>query len=205
MRLGIFGGSFDPVHFGHLRLAACCHDQGRLGRIWFVPAATPPHKQEKTSTPIDLRIEMLELALADVPYAEVCRLEMERGGISYTLDTLAEIRRRRPDDELFLLLGSDSLADLPTWHRPDEVCRLASPMVVFRAGWPEPDFSVLDDLLPRENGTAIRGMMVEMPPTAVTSTEIRRRVELGQNIDGMTPPEVVRFIEERGIYRGPMN
>ena len=98
MRLGLFGGSFDPVHYGHLLLAECCREQCQLDEVWFLPAATPPHKQGRALTSGEQRIEMLELAIGGHEAFDVCRLEIERGGISYTVDTLAELARRIPRD-----------------------------------------------------------------------------------------------------------
>ena len=119
MRLGIFGGSFDPVHYGHLLLAESCREQCRLDEVWFVPAAAPPHKRSRELTAGQHRIEMLRLAVGGHAAFQVSTLEIERGGLSYTVDTLAEIQQHQPAAELFLLMGADSLVDLPSWREPD--------------------------------------------------------------------------------------
>ncbi len=200
MRLGIFGGSFDPVHFGHLRLAVCCRDQCALDRVWFLPAAVPPHKLEGPRTGDGERVDMLELALAEYEGFEVCRLELERGGVSYTVDTLTEIAAAEPEAELFLLLGADSLIDLPHWYRTEDICRLATPLVVGRPDTPPPDYERLADVLSSERIEAIRRHRVEMPPVAASSTEIRRRIAAGEPIDDLTPAAVARYICGNGLY-----
>src|SRR5688500_16461341 len=105
MRLGVFGGSFDPVHYGHLLLAETCREQAKLDQIWFIPAAVPPHKQDREMTPAKLRVEMLQLAVGGTDYFRVNTLEIDRGGVSYTVDTLAEIKQQLDNVELFLLMG----------------------------------------------------------------------------------------------------
>ena len=201
MRLGIFGGSFDPVHFGHLRLAECCRDQRALDRVWFLPAAVSPHKPDGSQAGDGERLAMLELALADYEGFEVNSLELQRGGVSYTVDTLTEIAATVPEAELFLLLGADSLVDLPLWHRTEEICRLAIPLVVGRPDAAEPDFQRLATVLPSERIEVIRRHQVEMPPVAASSTEIRRRVAAGESIDDLTPVAVAQYIGEHRLYR----
>ena len=147
MRLGIFGGTFDPVHYGHLLLAEQCREQCRLDRVWFVPAAVPPHKAERTLTPAAKRVELLKLAIAGHEAFKVSTLEIERGGLSYTLDTLLAVRGQQPDAELFFLMGADSLRDLLTWWEPARICQLATPVVVRRRGAPEPNLGVLTPLV----------------------------------------------------------
>ncbi len=118
MRLGIFGGTFDPVHYGHLLLAECCREQCRLDAVWFLPAATPPHKLGEELSPARQRIEMLELAIAGNPAFSVCRHEADCGGVNFTIDTLAHLHEEDPNRELFFLMGADMLADLPNWREP---------------------------------------------------------------------------------------
>src|SRR5262245_54531603 len=115
MRIGVFGGTFDPVHQGHLILAEQCREQGRLDQVWFVPAARPPHKLAGPLTPFHQRVEMLSFALAGHPAFRIEELEKERSGPSYTVDTLTELHRRHPGHEWFLLIGSDTLHDMPNW------------------------------------------------------------------------------------------
>ena len=122
MKIGIFGGTFDPIHQGHLGVAEAAYEQFPLDKIYFVPAYSPPHKKEKkfASTPED-RFEMVRLALQDVPYFEVSDLEFERGGTSYTVETLREFKKKNPSSELYLILGSDSYRELDQWREPEEI------------------------------------------------------------------------------------
>ena len=203
MRLGIFGGTFDPVHYGHLLLAEQCREQCRLDRVWFVPAAVPPHKAERTLTPATKRIEMLKLAIAGHEAFEVSTLEIERGGLSYTLDTLLAIRGQQPDAELFFLMGADSLRDLPTWWEPARICQLATPVVVCRRGAPEPNLGVLTPLVSAERLQEIRGCQVQMPVVEFSSTAIRQAVAAGSSVRYQTSRAVEKYIETQGLYRLP--
>src|SRR3972149_908469 len=115
MRLGVFGGSFDPVHYGHLLLAECCREQCRLDRVWFVPAGIPPHKRDEELSPGTMRAEMLKLAVAGNEHFAVSRFEIDGDEVSYTVDTLRPFHDQEPEAELFLLVGADLLDDLPGW------------------------------------------------------------------------------------------
>jgi nicotinate-nucleotide adenylyltransferase len=201
MRLGILGGSFDPVHYGHLLLAESCREQCRLDAVWFVPAAVPPHKQDCTLSPGAERVEMLKLAIGGHEAFSVCTWEIDRGGVSYTVETLQHLQNEDPGRELFFLMGADSLADLPTWREPERICSLAIPAVVRRAGSPEPDDSVLAKLMSLERLTIARQHRVEMPTIDLSATEIRRRVSAGQSIRYRTPRAVEKYIETHGLYR----
>src|SRR5947207_10128593 len=135
MRVGVFGGTFDPVHLGHLILAEQCREQGQLDQVWFVPSARPPHKDEPAITPFAQRVEMLQLATAGQSAFRVEELEKDRPGPSFTADTLETIHQRQPHDELFLLLGSDTLHDLPGWYAPERVVQSATLLVMARSDW----------------------------------------------------------------------
>jgi nicotinate-nucleotide adenylyltransferase len=199
-RLGIFGGSFDPIHFGHLLLAETCREEGKLDQVWLVPAAVPPHKKERTLTPATQRIEMLQLAIAGHSGLQVSTIEIQRGGVSYTFETLATVQHSRPDAEIFFLMGADSLRDLPTWREPARICELATPLVVRRAGAPQPDFTPLAGLVSPARLAAIRQQQVEMPIVELSSTDIRRRVAAGLSIRYRTPRAVEKYIETNRIY-----
>jgi len=201
MRLGIFGGSFDPVHFGHLLLAEYCREHCGLDRVWLMPAAVPPHKRQQRLTLDRQRVEMLELAIAGHSALEVSTAEIDRGGVSYTVDTLQTIAEQRPDAELFLLMGGDSLEDLPGWRRADEVCRLATPVIVRRHGSPEPDVQVLAEVASAGRLADIARQVAPMPRIELSSSEIRRRVAAGQSIRYQTPRAVEEYIRASGLYR----
>jgi nicotinate-nucleotide adenylyltransferase len=202
MRLGLFGGSFDPVHYGHLLLAESCREQCHLDQVLFVPAGVPPHKRDHAQAPPDARVEMLELAVGGHPAFAVSRLEIERSGVSYTVDTLRHYRAADPQSELFFLLGADMLHDLPHWREAATVCQLAVIVAVRRAGVPEPDFGSLREITSTERIELFRQHQVEMPEIGLSSSEIRHRVAAGQSIRYWTPRAVEKYMETQGLYRG---
>jgi nicotinate-nucleotide adenylyltransferase len=201
MRLGLYGGSFDPVHYGHLLLAECCREALRLDEVWLIPAAVPPHKQARELATAKQRVEMLELALAGHEQIKVSRLELDRGGVSYTVETLSSVKELLPEATVLLLMGADSLHDLPTWREPGRICELAIPAVVRRGGSPEPDFSVLAPLVSPERLVEIRSAQVEMPLVELSSTDLRQRAASGQSLRYRTPRAVEKYIETQGLYR----
>ena len=203
MRLGILGGAFDPVHYGHLLLAELCREACRLDQVWFLPAASPPHKQHYAVTPAQERIEMLELAIGGNDRFVVSRLEVDRGGVSYTVDTLAQLKAEAPQRELFFLLGADSLIDLPGWREPARICELAIPVAARRPGVAEPRLDTLAHLVSPERLQEISRHQVEMPHIGLSSREIRRRVAAGLSIRYQTPRSVEKYIETAGLYRAP--
>jgi nicotinate-nucleotide adenylyltransferase len=196
MRLGLFGGTFDPVHLGHLILAEQCREACRLDRVWFVVAGSPPHKPGDR-TPVSHRLEMARIATAGHEGFEVSDLEARRPGPHYSIETLESVHRERPGDELFFLIGADSLRDLPTWRDPEGIARLASIVVVNRPG--------LDGLEPDRVvplGPEARPFVtVTIPSIGIASHDLRRRVAQGQSIRYMVPRGVEAYIEAQGLYR----
>jgi nicotinate-nucleotide adenylyltransferase len=201
LRLGLLGGTFDPVHYGHLLLAECCREQCRLDAVWFLPADVPPHKQDRELTPAVQRIEMLELAIAGNAAFSVCRYETDRGGVSYTVDTLTHFREEDPGRELFFLLGADMLLDLPHWRNAAKVCELALPIVVRRPGAGPVDFECLHGIASPDRIELIRRSQVEMPKIGLSGTELRHRASLGESIRYRVPRAVEMYIETHGLYR----
>lgn len=189
MRLGVFGGAFDPVHTGHLVLATECREQLALDTVWLVPCGTPPHKNPDELADGEARIEMLELATAGDPRLVVSRLEIDREGISFTVETLEAITAANPGCELFLLLGADSVTDLVNWRRPERICELASVVAVNRGE------STGEALL---NGSRIKH--VTMPAIDIASSDIRQRVRDGHSIRHLLPRAVEAYLLEHGIY-----
>ena len=198
MRLGIYGGTFDPVHYGHLLAAEQCREQCRLDEVWFLPAALPPHKQQVDITPGARRAEMLELATAGHPQLQVSRIELDRSGPSFTVDTLQQLREEQPDRELFLLIGADSLADFPTWREPARILEMAG-VIVFNRGRQGPDVPALAESLGSD--LADRFQVVSMPEVDLSASDIRRRVQQGRSIRYMTPRAVEMYIQQNGLYR----
>jgi nicotinate-nucleotide adenylyltransferase len=197
MRIGIFGGAFDPVHYGHLILAEQCREQARLDEVRFVPAARHPFKADTTAAPFDRRAEMLRLAVVGHPTFRVDEIEKDRPGLSYTADTLDELRRQRPDDELFLLVGSDTLAELPTWHAPERIVRAATLVVMRRPGHEVPSADELRTAV----GEVVRVQTVDVPLIDLSSRDIRRRVGQGRTVRYMLPRAVEVYVAEKGLYR----
>jgi nicotinate-nucleotide adenylyltransferase len=196
MRLGIFGGSFDPVHNGHLALARACQQQVGLDEVWFMPTAVQPLKAHGPHAGDSDRVEMLRLATADEPAWRVCTLEIERGGRSYTIDTLRQLHEELPEAELFFLIGADALRDAAQWKEPREIFRLATPLIVHRPGEAQPDLAALGTLCAPETQPQI----VNMPLVDVSSTEIRRRVAARETIDSLTPVAVGEYIAQHKCY-----
>jgi nicotinate-nucleotide adenylyltransferase len=200
MRIGVFGGTFDPVHLGHLILAEQCREQGRLDQVWFVPAASPPHKQGQPLTPFAQRVEMLALALAGQPAFRIEELEKERPGPSFTVHTLEEIRRRHPAAALALPVGADTLADLPHWYQPARVVELAELLVTPRPGWPLPTAAELQAALRLPAGVALRLHIVEAPLIDIASRDLRRRAAEGRSLRYLVPRAVAAYIADKRLY-----
>jgi nicotinate-nucleotide adenylyltransferase len=197
MRIGLLGGTFDPIHAGHLAAAKAAIDCAALDRVLFMPAAQPPHRPPAVAG-AEQRLEMCRLAIAGEPRFEVSDLELSRAGPSYTVDTLSEVHRLYPDDELFLILGWDAARLFPTWRRPDEVRELASIIVVGRPGSDAPD---LADLEPVGLGGDRVSICLEPTPD-VSASAIRSAVGASESITGKVPPSVEQYIAAHGLYAG---
>jgi nicotinate-nucleotide adenylyltransferase len=202
VRVGIFGGTFDPIHMAHLVMAEQCRDQGRLDEVRFVIAARPPHKPEPV-TPFAQRVEMLALAISGQPAFRVEKMERDRPGPSYTADTLEELSRREPGAELVLIVGSDSLRDMPLWYQPVRVVQLAELLVVARPDCPLVPAEELRALLHVDASVALRMEVVESPLLAIASRDLRRRLREGRSVRYMLPRAVEAYIADKGLYRNP--
>jgi nicotinate-nucleotide adenylyltransferase len=205
MRIGIYGGSFDPVHLGHLIAAESAREQASLDRVIFVPAAQSPHKTYRTPAAAADRLAMLELATSGHPAFEVSSVELERGGISYTVETLAEMRARFPDDQLVLLLGPDAVRGLATWRGPRRIAELAELVTISRSGLDDDD-QLRNDATLREllGATVLERCLdscVRMPAVGVRATAIREAVRAGRSIRYLVPAAVATFIQQHGLYR----
>ncbi len=201
VRLGIFGGSFDPIHFGHLLMAECCREQCRLDRIRFIPVAVSPHKVDSDPAPPAARLDMLRLAADGHPSFEVSDEEIRRGGVSFTVDTLRRIKGDSPGNELFFLMGADTLAEFGTWKSPAEICQLATLVVVSRPGSPPPNFEALEPFVTTDRLGEMRECQVRMPQIDISSTEIRARVAASLSIRFQLPRAVEKYIESQRLYR----
>jgi nicotinate-nucleotide adenylyltransferase len=194
--LGLLGGTFDPPHYGHLVAAQEVAWRLELDRVLFLPARQNPLKRDEPNSSAEDRGEMVRLAIEGNPVFELSRLDLDRPPPSYTADLLKELSA--PDRELYFLIGADILPELPRWRDPSEILRLARLVVVTRPGAPTPDLSRLEWL---SAGAASRATLVEIPGLSIASRELRERVRHGVPIRYLTPPEVERYIAERGLYR----
>lgn len=197
MKLGIFGGTFDPVHFGHLLLAETCRLQLELDAVRFIPAGNPPHKTVDQITDGHARADMLELALSGYPEYSVDRRELRRNGPSFTVDTLTELKTEMPEAELFFLMGADSLRDLPKWREPARISALATLIAVNRPGIPLPAASTIAEWA---GEYAANVTLLEMPGTDLSATDLRRRVREGLGLRFVTPKAVEAYISQHQIY-----
>jgi nicotinate-nucleotide adenylyltransferase len=190
-----FGGSFNPIHNGHLRCAEAVAQATGYDRVLLIPSAQPPHKRDTADlASASDRLAMCRIATQGSELFEVSDIETRRSGPSYTLDTAHELRKRG-FDKIDWLIGADMLMFLPKWHRPTDLLREVNFLVMARPGWP------LDwDALPPEF-RHLREHVVEAPHISITATEIRGRIGRGESIDDLVPPAVARYIAERGLYR----
>jgi nicotinate-nucleotide adenylyltransferase len=200
MRVGILGGTFDPVHNGHLLLAEQCREQCRLDQVWFMPAGVPPHKISRTHAPPRARAEMLELAVAGHEAFVVDRREINRTTACFTVDTLREIQTESPMTAIFFLMGADSLHDFPTWREPRSIVEIARVGVVNRHADLTP--AVLEPLRHLLGSDLTdRIQLVTIPMIDISSSDIRARIREGRSIRYMTPRAVECYIAKNQLYR----
>lgn len=220
--VGVFGGTFDPIHLAHLAVAESARDHLGLERVLFIPNGEPPHKPDRTVTPARDRLAMVRAAVADNPAFEVSTVEVDRDGPSYTADTLATLLagtasadpdRGGPDgvgrsasaatgepDELALILSVEALAGLATWHDPGRVLQLSRLVVAPRDGYPDITEAAIARLVP---GAAPRVTMLDGPRMRLSASEIRARVAAGRSIRYLVPDAVAAYIGDHGLYQAP--
>lgn len=192
-RIGVYGGTFDPVHVVHLAVARAALQQAALDEVIFVVSAAPPHKHHAVHASAADRLAMVEAALAaEDPRLHASRMEIDRAGPSYTVDTLRQLQGQTPSAELFLIIGADALRDLPGWREPEAILGIAKLLAVPRPGFNSASVGAL----------AGRYQLLDFPEQAVSSTEIRARAASGAPLTGLVPAEVIDIIHQRGLYRG---
>jgi nicotinate-nucleotide adenylyltransferase len=196
VRVGIYGGVFNPPHHGHLVAAQEAHSQLELDVVVWVPVGDAPHRAIESDPGAEVRFEMVELATSDDERFRVSRIELEREGPSYTADTLRELREREPEGELFLILGGDQALALPTWHEPEQVLELAT-LAVFERG--SSTRNAIGITIGRMVG-AERVRFLEMPRIDISSTMVRRRAAVGKPIRYLVPDKVANFIGAQSLY-----
>jgi len=185
-KIGIFGGTFDPIHHGHLILAREAREALSLDTVIFIPAAASPHKLDQKTTAAEIRLEMLQAALEQEPGLECDAMELQRPPPSYTIDTAEALRRRNPTAEFFYLIGDDNLSRLPTWHRFAELSRMVQFVVLDRSG-----------MKTKHPYPAIRRHL------DISSTNIRNRIATGLSIRYLVPPAIEKIVCDRQLYREP--
>lgn len=197
MRLGVLGGTFDPPHLAHLIHAEQAREQLALDCILWVPAADPPHKQDMPIASIEHRVAMLRLAISGHPAFELSLIDVQRPGPHYSVDMLDEVARCYPGAELFFLIGSDSLRDLPTWHNPTGLIAKATLAVMPRPGV-QYDITQLEAALP---GLSSRLILIDAPLLEISSRALRSHIAAGRTIRYMVPQAVEAYISEHSLYR----
>jgi nicotinate-nucleotide adenylyltransferase len=200
MNIGVLGGTFDPVHMGHLIIAEEVHSRLDLSQVLFVPAGQPWLKLNDVNaiSPAEHRVEMVRLAIADEPAFQLSTMEIERPGPSYTVDTMTELSRQIGDqDRLYFILGWDNLNHLPQWHQPRRLVKLCRLVPVRRVGFSSPDLDALEKAIP---GLSRSLVMLNTPQIEISSSEIRDRVARGLPIHKLVPEAVERYIIEQGLY-----
>lgn len=199
MRIGIFGGTFDPPHAGHKKYADEVKGQLSLDRLIVIPTATPPHKQKQTGTSSEDRLNMLKLLFSDDGRIEVSDMEIVRGGRSYTFETVTLLRGQYPDDELIFMLGSDMLLSFHTWKNPDVILEKVKICAVTRDG--DIDETALGEYaekhFPEQKD---RFIICTFEPIELSSTEIREKIRNGESVDGLIDGQVMEYIKEKELY-----
>ncbi len=195
-RLGIFGGTFDPIHLAHLAVAESARDSLGLERVLFVPAGVPPHKPGQAITPGADRLAMVEAAIADNPSFAVSRVELDRPGPSYTVDTLEALSASDPD--LVLILSSEAYAGLPSWHEPRRVLELARLAIAPRDGYPDTGPELVARHYP---GLEDRVTVLDGPRIRLSASELRSRAAAGRSLRYLVPDAVAAYIGDHGLYR----
>ncbi len=188
-KLGLFGGSFDPVHLGHLLVAQAAREELGLARRCFIPASQSPFKPDRRPTPAAARVQLLRLALAGREWCEIDLQELQRGGVSYTIDTVRDYARRFPSAELFYLIGADHVPQLLKWRAAEELAQLARFVVIPRPGQPQP-------VLPAPfSGQTLQGF-----PLGISSSEVRARARAGRALEPLVPAAVAEAIRNNRLY-----
>lgn len=201
-RIGLYGGSFDPIHFGHLIAARAIGEQLGLVRVILIPSGQPPHKTLGQVSDGAYRLAMTRLAVEGDAFFEVSDVEMHRAGPSYTLDTIASFRGRFGDDaDLFWIIGADSLPELPTWYRVAELVRAATIVTAVRPGWRPPNLEMLAPAVGEAPAKELIFNCYATPPIGISATDIRARIAAGRSVRYLLPEAVVSYIQANALYK----
>jgi len=189
-KIGLLGGTFDPPHLAHLVLAQTALGELKLDEIWFIPAFRPPHKRGEKISPFQHRLQMLRLAIRGNKRFKVLTVEKEKGGLSYTVETLPLLRQKHPHTQFFLLLGSDNLSELGGWREPEKIFSMARPVFAHRP--------LTNEKLPVWLEHAV---WLSNPRLEISATDLRNRIRAGKNIRYLVPEAVERYIQKKGLYK----
>ena len=198
--IAILGGSFNPVHYGHLKMAEAAMETGLFSQVLFVPTGTPYHKEQKDLLPFSMRLKLLELAISTYQDFVLSAIEGERAGNSYTIDTVRQLLKQNPEYRYSLLIGTDQFLSLRSWHEIDELAKLVDFYIANRNG--EMDLSVFQqEKLALKKELSLSCELLSMPAIDISSTEIRNRLKEGASVEGMLPKAVEEYIVKEGLYR----
>jgi len=201
IRRGVYGGTFDPIHYGHLICAQMALEEVGLDQVVFVPAGIPPHKQDQVVSPAADRYNMVVLATQDNPWFTVSRIELERPGPSYTVDTVAALRREWGEEvDIYFIMGADAVAELLTWHEPERLLHLCHVVAATRPGYDPASVEMSVRMVEERFHAKIT--LLHTPGTAISSHEIRARVRAGKSLRYLVPPAVEEYVHNHGLYRG---
>jgi nicotinate-nucleotide adenylyltransferase len=190
-KIGILGGTFDPIHIGHLILAEQVKDRLELDGVIFIPCLQPPHKTKRKSSPAKDRFRMIQLAIEGNRSVSVSDIELKRGGLSYTVDTLRQLKNIHPRSQIYFLTGSDMLEEIHTWREPEEIYKLAKIVIATRPGF---------DKFDPKNRFAKKSLVVEISGVEISSSQIREKVKKRQSIKYLVPPRVEEYIKKKKLY-----
>ena len=201
MKIGIFGGTFTPIHLGHLAVCRAVHSGHELDSVLLLPSGSPPHKQDDSRlAPAQHRLEMVRIAAAEAEFLEPCRVEIDREGPSYMVDTLELLRQRYPEDELFLIVGGDTVGELPTWYRWQLLFDLARIVSVNRPGFQPRYEAARFPGISEETLQQCMADRIEMEEVDISSTRIRELAEAGEDLSGWVLPAVGDYIVSQGLF-----
>lgn len=198
-KIGIMGGTFNPIHNGHLKMALEAYKQFQLDEVWFMPTKNPPHKAEKEIISDDHRVKMIELAIKKIPFFYLSKIELEREGTTYTVDTLCQLEKDYPNDYFYFILGADSLFHIHTWKSPEKVMKLAHILSAPRYPMTQEEEIERKDMLSEQYHADIQ--LISMEPIRISSMNIRKRIFNKQPINEYLPKEVEQYVKKYHLYQ----
>lgn len=201
MKIGLFGGTFDPIHMGHLISAENVRELYRLDKIIFIPSAQPPHKRLSIVTPAKYRLKMVQLAIQGNPFFECSSIEIDKPGVSYTIETIREFRKIYSKKELYFIVGSDSLFEMHSWYRINDLVKLCEFIFVNRPGYSLWEDQIKRLKLSRDIIKVLMKHPVQIDPVGVSSSEIRKRIAEGRSIRYLLPEKVQKLLYKKRIYQ----